>query len=86
MKIFILWTNRAKKDLKKLEKSVVQRIYTKAHDLSEGKIHLEQVKGFDFYKFRVGSYRVFVTKLKSKNIIVVLNIKHRKKAYKNLKK
>jgi len=86
MELLIVWTNRAKKDIKRLEKSVAKRIYSKTEELSKGKVSLHRVKGHDFYKFRVGHYRVFVTKLKSKNIFVILTIKHRKNAYKNLKK
>ncbi len=82
----IVWTNRAKKALQKLEKVIAKRIYSKTDELSKRKISLHKVKSQDFYKFRVGHYRVFVTKLKSKNIFLILTIKHRKKAYKNLKK
>ncbi|MFH1239925.1 MAG: type II toxin-antitoxin system RelE/ParE family toxin [Candidatus Diapherotrites archaeon] len=86
MKLFVVWTNRAKKDLKNLEKSIAKRIYLKTDDLSEGKIQLQKVQGHDFYKFRVGHYRIFVTKLASHDTLLILTIKHRKNAYKNLKK
>lgn len=84
MKLSVVWTNRAKKDFKSLEKSIAKRIYRKTEDLSKGKIALQKVKGHDFYKFRAGQYRIFAVRLSSKNTLLILTIKHRKKAYKNL--
>jgi len=81
----IIWSNRAKKDLAKLEKHVAERIIKKIMNLSQKEqILLEKVKGKDFFKYRVGDYRVFVDRYPLRKKLVVLTIMHRKKAYKNI--
>lgn len=81
----IIWSNRAKKDLMKLEKHIAERIIKKITNLAQqDRIMLEKVKGKDFFKYRVGDYRVFIDRYLARKKLVILTIIHRKKAYKNI--
>ena len=81
----IIWSNRAKKDLIKLEKHIAKRIINKIVALPQKeKPLLEKVKGKDFFKYRVGDYRVLIDRYPLKKKLVILTIMHRKKAYKNI--
>lgn len=84
MPLAIVWSNRSRKDLKSLEKQVAKRIFEKiisfnAQDL----LFLEKVAGQVFFKYRVGSYRIFFEKAPD-GTLIVLTVLHRKNAYKNL--
>ena len=82
MPFAIIWTDRAKKDLKKLEKPLAKRIFEKISSFNEKDLLLlEKVKDQEFFKYRVGSYRVFIEK-GPQGTIFVLTVKHRKNAYK----
>lgn len=82
----LIWTGKAKKDLKKLEHLAAKRIFEKIIKASrEEQFFLEKVKGFSFFKFRVGDYRVLIKKFSATKKLVILGIKHRKNTYKNLK-
>lgn len=81
----IIWTERSKKDLQKLEKDVSRRIFFKVLEANEKELlFLEAVKGEEFYKYRVGKYRLFISKLESQHTLSVITVRHRRDAYKNL--
>ncbi len=81
----LIWTKGAKKDLSKLEPQTSKRIKNKIKKLIlADRPELEKVKGKDFYKYRVGHYRVFLDVYPFNKKLVVLQIIHRKKAYKNI--
>jgi len=81
----VIWTERAKKDLGSLEKDLAKRIFLKIEWLGSADfLFLEKVKGKEFFKYRVGKYRVFIDKLTEKQILFILAVRHRKKAYKSL--
>ena len=85
MSFEIIWSNRAKKDLKNLDKKIARRIVNKIETLREKEnVFLEKVKDKDFYKYRVGQYRVFIDKFPVTKKLGVLHIRHRKNAYKNI--
>ncbi len=46
--------------------------------------YLEPLKGHDFYKIRVGDYRLFVDYYPEKDRLIVRMIEHRSRAYKRL--
>ncbi len=78
----IVWTENSKKDLKKLEKTLSQRIFEKIIFCNEKDLlFLEKLKNQMIYKFRVGDYRIFFEK-GPHNSLFVLTIRHRKNAYK----
>ncbi len=81
----IIWADRARKDLKALDRQTAKRVFERVCGLADTeRLFLEKVKGQTFYKFRVGNYRVFIDKYPLKNTLAVLMARHRKKAYKNL--
>ncbi len=81
----IIWTNKAKKDLKLIDAHIADRIIGRIDEIvKEETVFLEKVKGQDFYKYRVGSYRVFIEKLPATRKLIILHVRHRKNAYKNL--
>ena len=81
----LVWSKNAQKDLSKLQKHTAQRIKNKIKTLvSETRPELEKVKGQDFYKYRIGHYRVFLDVYPFNKKLVVLKIRHRKNAYKKL--
>lgn len=85
MSFEIVWTHRAKKDLKLLDKAIARRIIDKVDELGlQDTVCLEQVKGQEFYKFRVGKFRVFIEKFPAVGKLLILHVKHRKNAYKNI--
>ncbi len=73
----------AKKDLKKLDKSIAQKILLQIKNL-ENYPELSNIKKLkNIYpplRYRIGDYRVLFEVLDK--VIVVIHIKHRKEAYK----
>ena len=85
MALKILWSEKAKKDLAKMDKNTALRIIEKLKSANEnGFLFLEKIQGRDFFKYRVGKYRLFIDKLSGNEEIIVNAIMPRKNAYKNL--
>lgn len=76
---------RATQDLGSLDKGVARRIFTRLKWLAEniGSIRRESLTGefSDYYKFRVGDYRILYQVLDDKQIIVIHRIGHRREIY-----
>ena len=79
----VLFTNKAERQLKKLENKMQERIISV---LERSRIrpeaHFQKLVGEDVYRLRVGDYRLIADITKGKLIILVLKIGHRKKIYK----
>lgn len=76
-------TDTAKKQLAKIDKQTARRINNKLREISHNPfLHVSKLIGLDFYKLRVGDYRVLMTIQKDKLIIMVVEISHRRNAYK----
>ncbi|MBF0519956.1 MAG: type II toxin-antitoxin system RelE/ParE family toxin [Nitrospirae bacterium] len=76
----IVLSRRAKSDLRKLDRSIVDRVISKIESLNENPIALSltgTLKGC--YKLPVGQWRVIYTI--ENDDIIVLNIGHRKDIY-----
>jgi len=81
----LIWTNRSKKDLKQIETPIASRIIDKLDALGKKDfVFLDKVKGTDYYKFRVGDYRVLIDKFPATKKLFIMKVRHRKKFYKNL--
>ena len=81
----VIWTNRSKKDLKLLDRQTALRIIEKVDMFSgQDSVFLEKVKGTEYFKSRVGRYRVLVKKFPASKKLFVLKVRHRKKFYKGL--
>jgi mRNA interferase RelE/StbE len=78
----IFFTDRAKKQLEKLEKVDQERIIKSLERIRiRPETHITKLVGDPGYKLRVGDYRVILEIEKDKLIILVLMIGHRKKIY-----
>lgn len=78
----IIWTNRARKDLRLIDKGIAGRIFNKIEEFNQKEtVFLEKIKGKDFFKLRIGSYRVFIDKFPATGKLIVLHVKHRQSAY-----
>ncbi len=78
----IFFTDRAKKQLEKLEKVDQERIIKSLERIRiRPETHITKLVGDPGYKLRVGDYRVILEIEKDKLIILVLMIGHRKNIY-----
>lgn len=85
MSFTVRWTSSARDDLKNIERSVVQRIIEKLRSIADSPFHfLEILKGYPYYKLRVGDYRVIIDVNKGDQILTVILVGHRRKVYKTL--
>ena len=76
-------TDTAKKQLKKLDRQTAIRIDKKLHEISNDPfLYVTKLVGLEFYKLRVGNYRVLMTIQQNNLIIMVVEISHRRNVYK----
>ena len=79
----VLFTNKALKQLKKLEEKIQKRIISVLERIKIRPEHyITKLVGDTGYKLRVGDYRVIVDIDNDKLIILVLKVSHRKSIYK----
>jgi mRNA interferase RelE/StbE len=79
----VFFTDFAKKQLAKLDRQVAKRITKKLHDVSVNPfLYVSKLIGQDFYKLRVGDYRVLMTIQQDTLIIMVVEVRHRRNVYK----
>tara|TARA_Y100000310_G_scaffold109178_2_gene107617 strand:- start:2124 stop:2375 length:252 start_codon:yes stop_codon:yes gene_type:complete len=75
----------AKKDLKKLEKNIVEVILRKLYAIRDDPIrHIIRLKGGPLWKLRIGDYRLIMHIDTKEGIVNVVKIGHRKNIYKQL--
>lgn len=78
----ILFTDSARKDLKKLEKPVQERIVSALERIRiSPERYVKKLVGDPGYRLRVGDYRIIMDIVENKLIILVLKIGHRKNVY-----
>jgi len=78
----VSWTETSLRQLDKLEKSAAKRIIDKVEKIkADPFLFVEKLKGIDFYKLRVGDYRVIMSIEKGRMIIFVLEVGHRSVVY-----
>ncbi|PWB50325.1 MAG: type II toxin-antitoxin system RelE/ParE family toxin [Candidatus Methanoperedenaceae archaeon] len=84
MKFQIIWSESAAKELKKLDRTVANRIYKKVSQLSANPYHLDVTKmvGDPYFRLRVGDYRVIFDIQNYMLRVLVLKVGHRKNVYK----
>jgi mRNA interferase RelE/StbE len=79
----IKWRQKVLSDLRKLPKSIAQRIVKKVDTARSNPHHfLERLSADSGYKIRVGDYRVIIDILESEELLVVRVVGHRKNIYK----
>jgi len=77
-----IWSDSAKKELKRLPLDIQRRILDKTDDVEEDPFqYLEKLAGQPFYKYRVGNYRIIVDVVNDKIILYLLKVKKRSRAY-----
>ncbi|MGD2087455.1 MAG: type II toxin-antitoxin system RelE/ParE family toxin [Candidatus Aminicenantes bacterium] len=86
MKYAVFFEERAKKELSKIDKPfqrlIVNKINQMAEDFDSLKGNLKRLQGkYDYYRLRVGNYRVIFHKDDVKIIITIIRIGHRKDIY-----
>ena len=85
-KFGIKYHPKVKEDIKRLDKEIKERIkQTIEEKLAKApELYGERLKGTlkDFWKLKVGKYRVMYIVNANKNIVFILGIWHRKEAYK----
>ncbi len=80
----IIWEDSAKKKLEKLDSTIHKQIIKKMDSIvDEPLLYVKKLVGVEAYRLRVGSYRVIMLIEKNKLIILVLELEHRSKVYKN---
>jgi mRNA interferase RelE/StbE len=80
----ILYHKNIKKDLKSLDKSIVDSFFKIVETrISENPFSGERLKGKlrDIWKYRIGNYRVLYTIQQNEVRVLVLRMRHRKNVY-----
>ena len=81
----IIFTDTSRKQFKKLEKDVQERIIKALERIRiRPEVHVKKLVGDPGYRLRVGEYRAIIDIEKDKLIILVIKIGHRKNIYKKL--
>ncbi len=77
--------DEAVKDMKRLDKTVAQRIVQRIYWLAENLDHIqrERLTGdlSELYKFRVGAYRILYQVLEDEVVLIIHQIGHRREIY-----
>jgi mRNA interferase RelE/StbE len=82
MNFSVSWNLKSKKFLRKLPKEISKRIVLKVKFIRNDPFYyLEHYEGDDFYKLRVGDYRLLIDVDHSNKILKVQVVGHRKDIY-----
>ncbi len=86
MKYSITISRTADKNLKNIPKMYMKQIFTKIEELSENPYPKDskKLKGSDYYRIIVSSYRIIYSIVKDILKIFIVNISHRKDIYNKL--
>ena len=78
----IHWSKQAERFLAKLPREIAQRIVSKVNSTKDNPYHfLKHYEGADFYKLRVGDYRLLVDVDVTENVISIRVLGHRRNIY-----
>jgi len=82
MKYEVKWTKTSIDQLKKLDKTIAERIIDKVEKISENPFnYVKKLREFDLFRLRIGDYRIIMSIEKNKMIIFVLEVGHRRVIY-----
>jgi len=80
----IEYTRESMRDISQLETKTVDRILNKLEEVKEDPYHFfKRLVGNDYFKLRIGDYRLLAFLITSDKQIIVQRIGHRKNIYKN---
>lgn len=83
MSFEILWSDTAIKQLKKLDRSVAKRVFRAVSQFKERPFrHIIKIVNSDYYRLRVGDYRVILDLQKRAFRILIVKVGHRSRIYK----
>ena len=83
MAFIIHWSRDADRFLARLPKQIARRIVHKVDAIKTNPFHfLEHYEGDDFYKLRIGCYRLLVDVYLQNKVISIRVIGHRRNVYK----
>jgi mRNA interferase RelE/StbE len=78
----VRFTDTACEDLEKLDKSISKRIIDKLEIVANDPFSfVKKLKGCDFYRLRVGDYRVIMSIENQKMVIFIIEVGHRSSIY-----
>ena len=81
----IIWSERAIKELKKIDRFIAKRIFNAATQLKEDPYHnIIKITNSPYYRLRVGDYRVILDIEKNQLRILVIKVGHRKGIYESI--
>ncbi|MGQ0638142.1 MAG: type II toxin-antitoxin system RelE family toxin [Nitrososphaerota archaeon] len=79
----VIWSEKSVKQLEKIDKKNAQKIYDYVLDCAQDPFRVViRLANSQFYKLRVGNYRVILDLQQDKMIIFVVETDHRSKIYK----
>lgn len=79
----VLWSDKSKKQLRKIDKKIAKRIVDAVEDITEDPFMIvSKLTGSQFFRLRVGDYRVIMDLQQSKMIVFVVETGNRKRIYK----
>lgn len=82
MSYSVEWHPKVRKFLRKLPKDISKRIVLKVKDVQEDPFrYLEHYEGKDYYKLRVGDYRLLIDVDFKNKVLFVQVIDHRSRIY-----
>tara|TARA_Y100000310_G_scaffold344091_1_gene455057 strand:+ start:881 stop:1132 length:252 start_codon:yes stop_codon:yes gene_type:complete len=80
----VIFSEKAKKQLKKLEKSTSERIIATLERIRiRPETYLQKLTDDPAYKLRVGDYRIIIDLEKRMLLILVIKVGHRRNIYKS---
>lgn len=83
MNLKIIWDDKARENIKKLDYNISRRIVKKMREVRlNPKRHMFNLINKRNLKIRIGDYRLFVDYYEKDNKLIIRSIKHRKNAYK----
>lgn len=78
----IVWTDTAKAQLRKLDRSIQRRIHAKVGMLADDPLrYLTRLVNSPYYRLRAGDWRIIVAVEHAIVTVVVLEVRHRRTAY-----
>lgn len=78
----IVITNRAKKDMEKLDRETRLRIYSALESIANNqRVDIKKLHGSNRYRIRVGDYRIILDISQGTLTIYALRVLHRREAY-----
>jgi mRNA interferase RelE/StbE len=80
----LVWTDEARRDLARLDRTVARRILSKLEAAAKDPHrYLKRLKGADDYRLRVGDYRALVLLASGDQRVIVQTVKHRSTVYRD---